>query len=374
MSNERGTMPAADGATEASALLRPYSLKTLSIANRVVMAPMTRMFSPDHVPGEDVAAYYRRRAEGGVGLILTEGTYLTHDSSGDNSRVPRVGGEAALKGWKRVVDEVHGVGGKIGLQLWHIGLRPPSRMHRDPNVRLLGPSGVIGDGTVLGEPMTTGEIEAVIASYGESAANAKALGFDAIEIHGGHGYLIDQFFWPATNQREDVWGTDKTRFAAEVIASCRAAVGPDFPISFRYSQWKIHQYAYKLAPSPQELEVFLAPLVDAGADIFHCSTRRFWEPEFEGSDLNLAGWTKKVTGKTVITVGSVGLDLAFTDREGVAEPKGIERLEEMMARGDFDLVAVGRALLADPQWLQKILAGRVSELVPFSYDLEKTLV
>lgn len=374
MSNERGAMQAADGATVASPLLRPFSLKTLSLANRVVMAPMTRMFSPDHVPGEDVAAYYRRRAEGGVGLILTEGTYLSHNSSGDNSRVPRVAGEAALKGWKRVVDEVHGAGGKIALQLWHIGMRPPSRLHRDPDVRLLGPSGLIGDGTALGEPMTTGEIEEVIASYGESASNAKALGFDAIEIHGGHGYLIDQFFWPATNRRDDIWGTDKTRFAAEVVRSCRAAVGPDFPISFRYSQWKINQYAYKLAPTPQELGVFLAPLVDAGVDMFHCSTRRFWEPEFEGSDLNLAGWTKKVTGKTVIAVGSVGLDLAFTDREGVAEPRGIERLEEMMGRGDFDLIAVGRALLADPQWLQKIIAGRVSDLVPFSYDLEKTLI
>ncbi len=357
-----------------SPLFQPFSNGKLDLPNRVVMAPMTRMFSPDHVPGEDVAAYYRRRAEGGVGLILTEGTYLTHTSSGDNLRVPRVGGDQSLAGWKRVVDAVHGAGGKIAVQLWHIGMRPPSRANVDPNAKLVGPSGLLGDGTKLAEPMTSEEIEAIIAAYGESAANAKAIGFDGLEIHAGHGYLVDQFFWPVTNLRDDIWGREPMRFGLEVVKACRAAVGPEFPISFRWSQWKIGYYTAKLAQSPKELEAFLQPLADAGVDIFHCSTRRFWEPEFEGSDLTLAGWTKKLSGKTVITVGSVGLDIDHTDRTAVATPVSIGRLEEMLARGDFDLVAVGRALLADPNWLEKVRTGRNDEMVPFSYALQDTLI
>lgn len=213
-------------------------------------------------------------------------------------------------------------------------------------------------------------------TYGIAAANAKAAGFDAVELHAGHGYLIDQFFWEVTNKREDAYGGDylaRTRFASEVIASVRRGVGPGFPISFRFSQWKIGNYGAKLAPTPQALERFLGPLVLAGTDVFHCSTRRYWEPEFEGSDMNLAGWTRKVSGKPTITVGSVGLSTEFTDREGVGNHTSIERLEEMLARGDFDLVAVGRALLADPNWFRKIQNNDLANLVPFHIDLQQKL-
>lgn len=337
---------------------------------------MTRSFSPGGVPGEDVAAYYRRRAESGVGLIITEGTYTGHEASGDNTHVPHMAGEAPLKGWKRVVEGVHEAGGHIASQLWHIGLRPPARSNRNEKTVLIGPSGIAGDGTVASEPMSEETIASVISHYGSAAANAKSLGFDAVELHAGHGYLIDQFFWDRTNRREDRYGGDyvaRTRFAVEVIQEVRRSVGPDFPLSFRYSQWKIPDYTAKLAPTPQELEKLLAPLTDAGVSIFHCSTRRYWEPEFEGSDMNLAGWTKKLTGKPTITVGSVGLSNEFTDREGVSQHTSIARLEEMLARGDFDLVAVGRALLADHNWLQKVLGNDTGNFVPFHVDLQKTL-
>jgi 2,4-dienoyl-CoA reductase-like NADH-dependent reductase (Old Yellow Enzyme family) len=117
--------------------------------------------------------------------------------------------------------------------------------------------------------------------------------------------------------------------------------------------------------------------VKAGVDVFHCSTRRFWEPEFEGSDLNLAGWAKKLTGKPSITVGSVGLDdeflTAFIDGKG-ANNASIDKLIEMFERDDFDMVAVGRALLADSEWVAKIQTGRIEELVPFNVEALKTLV
>ncbi len=360
-----------------SVLVRPLKIGQLELRNRVVMAPMTRSFSPGHVPGEDVAEYYRRRAAGGVGLLITEGTYTGHEASGDCTHVPSLSGEAALAGWRRVVEGVHAAGGRIASQLWHIGLRAPSRANRDASVVLVGPSGLGPDGNPVREAMSEEMIESAIAHYGRAAANAKAVGFDAVELHAGHGYLIDQFFWERTNKRTDRYGGDfvaRTRFAREVIAEVRRAVGPGFPISFRYSQWKIPEYTVKLVQTPQELERFLEPLARAGVDIFHCSMRRYWEPEFAGSDMNLAGWTKKLTGKLTMAVGSVGLSKEFTEREGVAQPSSIERLEEMMARGDFDLVAVGRALLADPNWLTKVLSGDLEAVIPFHVDLQKTLV
>src|SRR5580658_3158126 len=223
-------------AVDVSALFRPFTIKNLSLANRIVMAPMTRSKSPHGIPGENVAAYYRRRAEGGVGLIVTEGTYIAHPSSGFDPRVPHLYGDSALAGWQRVVDEVHAAGGRIFPQLWHVGMA-----YDDPSgrVRPLGPSGFKKPGEQTGEPMSQAEIDAVIEGFGVAAKNAKELGFDGIEIHGAHGYLLDQFFWEGTNRRTDRYGGDaaaRTRFAVEVIAEVRRQVGADFPLVLRFSQ------------------------------------------------------------------------------------------------------------------------------------------
>jgi 2,4-dienoyl-CoA reductase-like NADH-dependent reductase (Old Yellow Enzyme family) len=113
-----------------------------------------------------------------------------------------------------------------------------------------------------------------------------------------------------SNRRTDAFGGDaveRTRFATEVVRAVRAAIGPDFPLIFRYSQWKTQVHSARLAETPDALESMLAPIADAGVDVFHASTRRFWQPEFEGSDLNLAGWTRKLTGRQTISVGSVSL-------------------------------------------------------------------
>lgn len=124
---------------------------------------------------------------------------------------------------------------------------------------------------------------------------------------------------------------------------------------------------------PQELEVFLLLLSEAGVDIFHCSTRRYWEPEFDGSDLNMAGWAKKITGKPTITVGSVGLDNdIFGEKPGkgyrAAKPASLENLLKRLEAEEFDLVAVGRALLANPDWAAKVQAGAYDQLIPFSKE------
>ncbi|BBH20534.1 12-oxophytodienoate reductase [Paenibacillus baekrokdamisoli] len=367
-------------ALSVDSLFKPFEAGHLSLANRIVMAPMTRGFSPNGVPGADVADYYRRRAEYGVGLIVTEGTLINHPAAGSSPNVPNFHGEAALNGWAQVVKDVHEAGGTIIPQLWHIGMSRPLGAQPNPEALPVGPSGLSLTGEKVTEPLSEQEISELVKAYAQAAADAKRIGFDGIELHGAHGYLIDQFFWKKTNQRTDRYGGDlvkRTRFAVEVIEACRAAVGPDFPIVLRFSQWKGAEYTAKLAETPDELAQFLAPLSQAGVDIFHCSTRRFWEPEFEGSELNLAGWTKKLTGKPTITVGSVGLDVEFTSlfREGKgAETVSIDGLIERLDRNEFDLVAVGRALLNDPEWVAKIREGRLDELVPFTAESTRTLV
>ncbi|EPD57072.1 NADH:flavin oxidoreductase [Streptomyces sp. HGB0020] len=355
----------------AQILSRPISLGGLTVPNRIVMAPMTRMFSPGGIPGEDVRSYYARRAAAGVGLIVTEGTYVGHDSAGQSDRVPRFHGEEQLAGWAKVAEDVHAAGGTIVPQLWHIGMVRKQGEPPFADAPAVGPSGLVTAGAEpTGKAMTQQDVDDVVNAFAEAAAAAERIGFDGVELHGAHGYLLDQFLWEGTNRRSDAYGGDpvaRAQFAAEIVAAVRAAVSPDFPVFFRYSQWKQQDYTARLAETPQELEAILAPLAAAGVDAFHASTRRYWLPEFDGSDLNLAGWTKKLTGKPVITVGSVGLDGDFIKGfQGEGAPvKGIDDLLDRMEAEEFDMVAVGRALLQDPEWAAKVLAGRFSDLKPY---------
>lgn len=358
--------------TKKNALFRPIKIGNLELANRFAMAPMTRSRSPGGIPGDDVAAYYRRRAENGVDLILTEGTVVNHPASAGGPNVPRFFGEDALAGWYRVVNEVHAAGGKIMPQLWHIGMmRTPGAMP-NPKVPPLGPSGLAGPGVRAGDTATLEDINHLVNAFASAAATAQSLGFDGIEIHGAHGYLIDQFFWEATNRRTDDYGgslQNRTRFATEIVKACRAIVGPDFPILFRFSQWKIQNFNARIAHSPAELQQLLAPLVDAGVSMFHCSTRRFWEPAFDHSNLTLAGWTKELTGLPTMGVGSIGLDDDFIVAlmEGkCADNASLDRVIQLVEEGEADMVAVGRALLADPAWTRKIEQNRHDELRPFN--------
>lgn len=348
-------------------LFSPFTYKGLHLKNRFVMAPMTRMFSPDGVPTQEVADYYGRRAENEVGLILTEGTVIERPASKNAKDIPDFYGNDALAAWKNVVDSVHAHHGAIAPQIWHVGDVKATDW--------VAPGPVENPNT-----MSIADIETTIKAFAASAKSAKDLGFDALEIHGAHGYLIDQFFWHQTNQRTDEFGgpvlKDRSRFAVEVVKAIRAAVGDDFTIIIRLSQWKQQDYAFRLAPTPQELEQWVQPLAEAGVDIFHASQRRFWEPEFEGSDLNFAGWTKKITGQPTITVGSVGLNNdmtgTFTRGEG-ADVTDLSELTRRFERGDFDLVAVGRSILQDPQWVKKVKAGQFGDLKAFEAKSMYTL-
>ncbi|MBC7567284.1 MAG: NADH:flavin oxidoreductase [Pedobacter sp.] len=363
-----------------SSLFRPFNLKSINIKNRIVMAPMTRSFSPNGIPTSEVADYYEKRAAAEVGLILSEGTVINRPSSSNDPNVPHFYGEHALLGWKNVIDKVHRAGGQMGPQIWHQGITNNDPSGWLPSAPFEGPSSFNKPGFENGVAMTDAAIADTISAFGQAASDAKTLGFDTVEIHGAHQYLIDQFFWNGTNNRTDIYGgntlAERSRFAVEVIKEIRKRVGEDFALIIRLSQFKPAAYDFKLAETTAEMESWLTPLADAGIDIFHCSQRRFWEPEFEGSDLNFAGWAKKLTGKSTISVGSVGLDGdffgAFAGQSSAPTP--LDELERRMDRGDFDLVAVGRAILADPQWVSKIKNNKTESLKGFSKEALSSLI
>jgi 2,4-dienoyl-CoA reductase-like NADH-dependent reductase (Old Yellow Enzyme family) len=386
----------AEGAVITTPLFQPLTIRGVHLKNRIVMAPMTRSFSPGGVPGENVAAYYRRRAEGETGLIITEGVGVEHPAALGEAGLgevdlPHLYGEAALAGWRQVVSEVHAAGGLIFPQLWHQGVMRAAGTGPHPEAESMRPSGLWGPTGRLcslapeyvarfaqpTRPMTDGEIQDIIDAFGRSARYAKEVGFDGIAIHGAHGYLIDTFLWEETNHRTDRYGGDRRRrsqFAVEIVRTIRAAVGADMPIVLRFSQWKQQDFKARIANTPAELEEILVPLAEAGVDVFDASVRYFNRAEFEGSPLSLAGWAKKVTGRLSMAVGGVGLDKGMYDsrRDGAAAAAhNFEPLMERFNRGEFDLVEVGRSLLHDPCWTRKVRLGE--PLTPFSNESLKIL-
>jgi 2,4-dienoyl-CoA reductase-like NADH-dependent reductase (Old Yellow Enzyme family) len=372
------------GPAAVEALFEPYELQHLQLPNRLVMAPMTRGFAKQGVPSAQAASYYARRAASGVGLILTEGVAPNPIGSPETT-IPNMFGAEALESWAGVVEAVHAGGGKIMPQLWHTGLRRKVAKSFDPTQLSVGPSAEYpelhdhrrGDPARMmrGREMTQEDIADTIASYAEAAANAQRLGFDGVELHAAHGYFFDQFFWRECNQRTDRYGGDvrnRVRIAVEVIEAIKRRTGSDFPVGLRFSQWKLPDfYDVTMIANESELAEFLEPFVTAGVDFLHASTRRCWEPAFAGSSLTLAGWTKKITGKTTIAVGSVGLSSPIAASEiGTRAPleNNLEQVCNLLARGECDLVAVGRAVLADPDWTAKVRGGRFSQIIPYSAE------
>lgn len=362
-----------------SALQQPFKLGRLELKNRSVMAPMTRMQTPDNKVDEKTIDYYRQRAQGGLGLIITEGVAVNGSAHGYDG-IPSFYGES-LDSWRPVVAAAHEAGAKIMPQLWHVGAQRQLGRGPSPKAAVYAPSALVypnPDNPALSLPtaMTTSQLQQVIDDFTQAAVAAKDLGFDGVELHGAHGYLLDQFFWQETNLRDDEFGgktlAARTRFVCDLIRQVREAVGVDFPIILRISQWQVGHYQVKNAATAKELAEQLLPLAEAGVDIFHASTRRWWQAEFAGSALNYAGWVQKITGKPTITVGSIGVDHAFKDAsQSVADvtlTQNYHALNQRLALGEFDLFAIGRALLADAEFVNKLFKNKLSEMVSFDMD------
>ena len=371
-------------------LFRPLEVRSLQLHNRLVMSPMTRMECPGGLPDEVNRDYYAARAAGGTALIVTEGIGVDHPTSVDHSAIPRLDGPESVAAWRSVTDAVHAAGGRIIAQLWHVGplWGANARFDRDNRDRLMEmhpmrPSGLWGTPgvTTYSEksvarwspevaPMTESDLAEVIEAFGRSADLALQAGFDGVTLHGGHGYLLDSFVWADTNRRADEWGGDlaaRSRFPAAVVAAVRAAIGPDAPLFYRFSQHTQQDYTVRKATNPDELAVYLGALAEAGVDLLDASTRRFDDPAFPdlgGQDgtVSLAGWARRLTGLPSGAVGGVGIGTSLREQKSgqdVLASDNIDRVVAAMDRGEFDLISIGRLHLADPA-----IAGVLREAGP----------
>jgi len=332
-------------------LFSPFSMGKLRLHNRFALAPMGQQRSPGGIPDEAMADYYASRAaQGGAALIFTEATAIDHHSVGDQfPAMPRLRRGEGERGHARLAEAVHAVGGVIFLQIWHPGSHDMGPLDAR---QVVSPSGYWPVRGVHGRVASQHDIDELVAAYADAAALARTLGYDGVEVHGAHGFLIDQFLWPVTNRRDDGYGgapQARARFATEVVAAVRASTSTDFPISFRLSQWKSRVRGARLVDDPDALAALIEPINASGVDLFHVSVHHYDETAFADSELSLAGWVKTITGKPVVTVGGVGLDTNEQPDPGF----DFSGLSTRFERGEFDLVSVGRAMLAQPDWLAR---------------------
>ena len=362
---------------DSSPLFTPFRLNGIELPNRFVMPGMQRGWCENGAPAPRLGAYYRRRVEGGVGLIITE-SLAVDDPSATQSAVFGRMNRQTLSQWSSCAQMVKEIGGRIFFQLWHEGaVRTVGGEGPYATFPTLSPSGLVYEGKQNGKAATERELAEIRKAFVRSAELSQEAGADGVEIHACHGYLLDQFLWATTNRRADGYGgdniQDRARFPAEVVAAIRDACGADFPISFRYSQWKEANYEARIVHSPEELRIMLRILREAGVDVFHASTRRFWKPEWPGADLNFAGWSKAVSGVPTITVGSVGLNIdvmeTFFGQESESRvEEGVRELLRRFQSNEFDLVSIGRSLIGDPDWVKKVREGRYADVRAFTRD------
>jgi 2,4-dienoyl-CoA reductase-like NADH-dependent reductase (Old Yellow Enzyme family) len=357
-----------------TSLLQPLQIRHLQLRNRFVMPGMQRYWCVDGAPDHRLREYYRRRVLGGTALVISESCAVDHPSATKNPTFARISPDTR-DAWRACVAGVHEAGGAMFLQLWHQGaVNYGGDADSNPAFVALSPSGLAHPGESFGRAATETELTSIKRAFVQGALDAAEVGADGVELHSAHGFLLDQFLWPGTNLRTDRYGgptiTERATFVAEVAEAVREATGPGFIISVRISQWKESDYDARIVEEPGQLEQLVATLRSAGADIFHVSTRRFWLPEWDGSDLGLAGWVKSFTDAVVIAVGSVGLDIdVMASLNGEeAQSTGASRAGELVRRfqrGDFDLISVGRSQIGDPEWVAKMTQHRVSDIRAF---------
>lgn len=337
-----------------SHILSPITIKSMTLANRVVMPPMgTNLGKADGTVSPENLAYMKRRAKGEPGLIITE---ITGVHPGGIVSPNQLGAyeDRFIPGLKKLVSVAHEAGTKIAMQIHHAGRESHFLGSQG---KAMGPSAIpsIVFRTTPRE-MTLEDIQVAIAAFGSAAARAREAGFDAVEIHCAHGYLLTQFLSTLSNRRTDEYGgatlKKRSRFVVEVIEEVRREVGPDFPISLRISTEESIRGGY----TADDMQTILPDMVRAGADLIHSSFGTHGSPagitqapaEYgPGFNVWLARKVKDVVEVPVIAVGR------FTDPA---------QADEVIGRGDADLTAFGRQFLADPDFLIKAKAGRSTDI------------
>lgn len=334
-------------------LFSSIQIKTVELANRVVLPPMgTNLGNPDGSVSAASLAYLKRMARGGAGLIITE-VCAVHPSGSAINLELGVYEDRFIPGLRKLVALAHAAGSKIALQLHHAGRES---LHLLQQKKAIAPSAIRS--LVFGltpREITRDEIQEIIAAFGSAALRAREAGFDAVEVHGAHGYLLTQFLSALSNQRSDEYGgslPNRSRFIIEVLREVRRRVGEDFPISLRISVEECIKDGYTL----EDIKPILPDLVRAGADILHASLGTHGSPggitsaplEYEpGFNVWRAKKVKEVADVPVIAVGR------FTDPT---------LADEVISRGEADLVAFGRQYLTDPDFLIKAREGRPGDI------------
>jgi 2,4-dienoyl-CoA reductase-like NADH-dependent reductase (Old Yellow Enzyme family)/thioredoxin reductase len=334
-------------------LFSPIKIKSLELVNRVVMPPMgTNLGNPDGTVSEANLAYLRRRARGGAGLIITE-IASVHPSGSAIANELGVYDDRFIPGLKEIANAVHDSGSKVALQLHHAGRESLYLLQQG---KAIAPSAI--PSLVFGltpREMTRDEIQEIIIAFGAAARRGIEAGFDAVEVHGAHGYLLTQFLSALSNKRDDQYGgslSNRSRFMIEVLQEVRKMVGPDFPLSLRLSVEECIKGGYTV----ENIQTILPNLVEAGADILHASLGTHGTPggitsappEYQpGFNVWRAKKLKEAVDVPVIAVGR------FTDPA---------LADNVIARGEADLVAFGRQFLADPDFLIKAREGRPADI------------
>jgi 2,4-dienoyl-CoA reductase-like NADH-dependent reductase (Old Yellow Enzyme family)/thioredoxin reductase len=330
-------------------LLQSFPMKNLTLRNRIVMAPMlSRLCDPDGIVSQKLIDYYAERAKGGVGLIIVEYCYIDEKESKANQGQLGVYSDQLIAGLGDLAEAIQEWGAKAILQICHAGRSTSSRyMGRQP----IAPSAMPGYTGEMAREMTPGEIEAVMESFAEGARRAKTAGFDGVELHGTHGYLMAQFLSPHTNHRTDIYGKDRGLFALQTLERVRARVGRDYLVGYRMSGDEFVEGGITL----EEARAFARRLEERGIDYLHVSGgiievgENFVIPMYfpKGYLLRLAEGIKQAVKIPIIAVGAIH------------DPY---LAEESLKRKRADLIAMGRALIADPEYPRKIQSGRPEDI------------
>lgn len=340
--------------TNIKLLFENVSLGNTTLDNRVGVAPMTRISATSEgLVTDQMVSYYTSLAQGGFGLIITEGTYIDDKYSQTYLDQPGIVYDEQAQAWKKIVDSVHQAGAKIFMQLQHSGFLSQGNRFRQET---LGPSAIqpIGEQLTmyLGEgPFSTPreatkeEITEVVASFVNAAKRAQLVGFDGIEIHGANGYLLDGFLTDYTNQRTDEYGgttENRVRLSVEVSKAIREEVGKDFTIGIRISQAKVNDNTHKWAEKEQDAKIIFGQLGQAGLDYIHVSEYEAWKPAFDTSGPSLASLAKKYGEIPVIANGHL------------EDP---ERARKIIENGEADVITLGKGALANHDWVHKVKDG-----------------
>ena len=330
-------------------LFQPGTIGGMTLPNRIVMAPMgTNLADADGSITQRSLDYYEARARGGSGLVIVEVSGVELARGRTIRRQIGIDDDKFLEGLSKLVGVIHRHGAKAAIQIHHAGRLGHADEPIAPSSVQLPPTRRVP------REMTGGEIDEMIARYGSGARRALQAGFDGVEIHGTHGYLIAQFLSSATNRRQDGWGGDlraRARFLMEIIGVVRAEVGSRYPVWCRLTA---KEYGLEGGIIPEEAEQVAQWAEEAGCDAISVSCYGVggWAaanmPHTPGALIPFAEGVKKAVTVPVMAVGRLGPGLGC----------------RIIREGKADLIAIGRALLADADWPNKVASGKLQEIRP----------